>query len=484
MNASESPSIEEQATPLRVQRAARKRYSLHSLSAASLGVDLLVIVFCAPAISLLIQAAGLSPSSDELQVERMAFGLLAGLVYCLFSTFLEAYRPEEILKLKVVLPRILKALLLTFGSFILAGAALKTTQTYSRIWFFSWVSFATIVISSLRFLQLRIINMALRNGSATIFQAYSVGFQCAPLSAREVASHRGCHIELDALLRIEHAEQLTNIVDAVRNAGHVDHIYIRAPWATAPDILPHMEAFQKVSAEVLLIPEHTTITKHACGFASVGGQLALIAQARPIEGWEIWCKRAFDIVVSLLVLSLTSPVLLLAALAIAIESGRPIIFRQKRVGLDGRVFELYKFRSMYADKADAHAMRQTSRNDPRVTRVGRYIRATSLDEFPQFFNVLRGEMSVVGPRPHALKTSTEGQLLDEVTSIYGTRHRVKPGITGLAQVNGCRGELDTVEKVHQRVAYDIEYIENWSLWLDFKIVIRTVFLVLRDPSAF
>ena len=139
---------------------------------------------------------------------------------------------------------------------------------------------------------------------------------------------------------------------------------------------------------------------------------------------------------------------------------------------------------MRAETTDHHASVQTSRDDPRVTAVGRIIRRTSLDELPQFFNVLQGSMSVVGPRPHALKTRAEGRPLEEVADFYAARHRVKPGLTGWAQINGYRGELDTIEKVQKRVSYDIEYIENWSTWLDIKIIMRTVMLVLYDPAAY
>ena len=139
---------------------------------------------------------------------------------------------------------------------------------------------------------------------------------------------------------------------------------------------------------------------------------------------------------------------------------------------------------MYFDKSDANASVQTRRCDPRVTRVGKFIRKTSLDEFPQLFNVLAGTMSLVGPRPHALGTKAEGSPIDQITASYAARHRVKPGLTGLAQVNGYRGELDTADKVRSRVAYDIQYIEHWSTWLDLKIMLKTAVLLIYDPVAY
>ncbi|BGE86678.1 MULTISPECIES: sugar transferase [Methylosinus] len=171
-------------------------------------------------------------------------------------------------------------------------------------------------------------------------------------------------------------------------------------------------------------------------------------------------------------------------LAIKLDSPGPILFRQPRVGFNGRTFELWKFRSMFSEKTDLHASVQTRRNDPRVTRVGRFIRGTSIDELPQLFNVLRGDMSIVGPRPHALSTRTEGHNLEELVDYYAVRHRVKPGMTGWAQVQGFRGELDTLDKLQNRVDCDLYYIDNWTFWLDIDIVVRTLMMIFRDKRAY
>jgi lipopolysaccharide/colanic/teichoic acid biosynthesis glycosyltransferase len=169
---------------------------------------------------------------------------------------------------------------------------------------------------------------------------------------------------------------------------------------------------------------------------------------------------------------------------IKLDSPGPVLFAQQRRGLNSRLFRVYKFRTMYHDMADADCRQQTLRDDPRVTRIGRILRATSLDELPQLFNVLNGDMSLVGPRPHAVATKAAGQLFEDVVREYAARYRVKPGITGWAQVNGWRGETDTVEKIEKRVEFDIYYIENWSIGLDLWILIRTAFLVFRDPRAY
>jgi polysaccharide biosynthesis protein PslA len=205
---------------------------------------------------------------------------------------------------------------------------------------------------------------------------------------------------------------------------------------------------------------------------------------RPLRGVAGWVKRAEDIVVACVALVLVAPVLALAALAIRLESPGPVLFRQSRYGFANRSIEVLKFRTMYVDQGDGTGAARTTRDDPRVTRVGRFLRRTSIDELPQLINVLRGEMSVVGPRAHALAMKVEGRLYDQAVAAYFARHRVRPGITGWAQVNGLRGEVDTLEKARLRVAFDLEYIDRWSLFFDLRIMIRTIKTMFDDPNAY
>ena len=218
---------------------------------------------------------------------------------------------------------------------------------------------------------------------------------------------------------------------------------------------------------------------------SIEAGLPLVHVADPPLGLAAAClKRAEDLVLSALLLTAAAPVMLLASLAIRLESRGPVLFRQPRHGLSGGEIDVFKFRTMYADREDKLAARQTSREDPRVTRVGRFLRRHSLDELPQLFNVLAGSMSLVGPRPHAPQTMAAGLRLETAVADYRLRYRVKPGITGWAQVCGCRGNLDTLEKAVQRVEHDLYYIENWSLLFDLWIVARSVRSVLYDKEAF
>jgi Undecaprenyl-phosphate glucose phosphotransferase len=216
----------------------------------------------------------------------------------------------------------------------------------------------------------------------------------------------------------------------------------------------------------------------------IGDVPFLPAFDKPMRDWEIALKSIFDRCVALAAVIALSPLLVLLALGVKLSSHGPVLFVQKRYGFNNEEFDVVKFRSMYADQCDYTAARQVSRDDPRVTPFGAFIRRTSLDELPQLFNVMRGDLSLVGPRPHALKGAAAGRAYEAVVDNYFARHRVKPGITGWAQISGWRGETDTEEKIEQRVAHDLHYIENWSIWLDIRILLKTPFVVLMGKNAF
>jgi exopolysaccharide biosynthesis polyprenyl glycosylphosphotransferase len=214
------------------------------------------------------------------------------------------------------------------------------------------------------------------------------------------------------------------------------------------------------------------------------GKLRLLRLAdRPMRGFAGAAKTVEDYVLALGALAVAAVPMALIALAVKLDSPGPVLFRQRRTGFNNKDFFVFKFRTMYHEHADYDVQRQVEEGDPRVTRVGAILRRTSLDELPQIFNVLRGEMSFIGPRPHAPGTRAGGTLFEEVTDRYAARHRVKPGLTGLAQVRGYRGKTDTEEKLILRVESDLEYIENWSLWLDVVILVRTLLAVARMRNA-
>lgn len=243
-------------------------------------------------------------------------------------------------------------------------------------------------------------------------------------------------------------------------------------------------AFMLKSLDVateIIVPELTDLQPLA--ISSRGGHASLVLGSGQLSWSQRVIKRTFDLTVVLSLLPAMVPLLALVALAIRLDSKGPVLFMQDRIGLGNRKFKILKFRTMRADALDHEAKRTTSRNDPRVTRVGNILRSTSLDELPQFINVLKGDMSIVGPRPHAEQTAIGDTLLWEIDAAYWHRHVVKPGITGLAQVRGYRGSLFEAEQLRQRLNADLEYVANWSLASDFKIILGTL-NVLIHKNAF
>ncbi|WP_457788251.1 undecaprenyl-phosphate glucose phosphotransferase [Pseudomonas sp. PL-6] len=264
----------------------------------------------------------------------------------------------------------------------------------------------------------------------------------------------------------------------------VTQVLVALPWSAENRIGQIVHELRKLPVNVLLVPDMLAFRHARNRITEVGGLPMFNVSERPLDGWSPLIKRLEDLLLASLALIPALPLMVLVALAIKLDSSGPVLFRQKRYGYNNRLIEVFKFRSMYCDRADANAERQTTRDDDRITRVGRFIRKTSLDELPQLFNVLLGSMSMVGPRPHATATKAAGILFEDAVKEYTARHRVKPGITGWAQINGYRGETDTLEKIEKRVEYDLQYIENWSVWFDLYILFRTLPAVIFTREAY
>ncbi len=260
----------------------------------------------------------------------------------------------------------------------------------------------------------------------------------------------------------------------------IKEVFITLPLGSQPRIIELLEAIQGTTASIYFVPDVFGISIIQGRLQDMNGVPVVGICETPFTGTNELVKRISDIVLSSIILILISPVLLAVALGVKLSSPGPAIFRQKRNGLDGEEIIVYKFRSMRA-MDDGPVVRQATKDDPRITRFGAFIRRTSLDELPQFVNVMQGRMSIVGPRPHAI---AHNEQYRQLIKAYMVRHKVKPGITGWAQVNGHRGETDTIEKMQARVEYDLEYLRNWSLGLDLQIIARTARLMLFDRHAY
>jgi polysaccharide biosynthesis protein PslA len=276
------------------------------------------------------------------------------------------------------------------------------------------------------------------------------------------------------------------VADLVRDSREetVDVIAVALPLSAVERISAILEQLSSTVADVCLTTDLAGLAYRDDQFGAVGSNPVISIGQAPLKGWQVATKACFDFVVGAIAIVILSPLLALLALAIRLDSQGPILFRQPRLGFNNRMFICYKFRTMYADMTDVMADRQTLRDDPRITRVGRWMRRLSLDELPQLLNVINGTMSLVGPRPHAPNTKAADKLFAEVVRQYALRHRVKPGITGWAQVNGWRGETISAEQIENRVRCDLFYIDNWSFFFDLKIVALTITREIFSRHAF
>lgn len=279
-------------------------------------------------------------------------------------------------------------------------------------------------------------------------------------------------------LGVARLESLEHVCAFVRANG-VREIWLTLPMAACRDLYDVVFQFRNDMVDVRWVPDIMSVELLGHRFSDFLGMPVIDLNSPPVSGITGLLKASFDRVFALLVLLGLSPLFLTIAVLVKLSSPGPVLFRQKRLGMDGSPFDVYKFRTMvvHQDKG----VTQATRDDVRVTRIGAFMRRTSLDELPQFLNVLRGEMSVVGPRPHAME---HNEFYKELIDRYMLRHRVKPGITGWAQINGLRGQTDTVEKMRKRVEFDIYYIRNWSFQLDISIILRTALHGWTGKSAF
>jgi Undecaprenyl-phosphate glucose phosphotransferase len=281
--------------------------------------------------------------------------------------------------------------------------------------------------------------------------------------------------------------KLGSVDDLVEFARHtrVDLVIFSLPISAESRILQMLKKLWVLPLDIRLAAHTNKLRFRPRSYSYIGNLPVLDIFDRPIADWDVVMKWLFDKVVGAIALVCVAPIMLLIALAIKLDSKGPVFFKQRRYGFNNELVEIYKFRSMYVEDTDATASKLVTRNDPRVTRVGRFIRKTSLDELPQLFNVLfTGNLSLVGPRPHAIHAKAADHLYDEAVDGYFARHRVKPGITGWAQINGWRGETDSQEKIQRRVEHDLFYIENWSILFDLYILCRTPFALIRGESAY
>jgi putative colanic acid biosysnthesis UDP-glucose lipid carrier transferase len=385
---------------------------------------------------------------------------------------------------------VLSGWILTVALLLLLGWATRTLGAFDPRVLLAWVSvapaalFAAYLVAPAvlpRLMQAEgVRRKAVIAGAGDLGRQLAQRLQASPLLGVEVAGFFDDRApeRISGLAPKQLLGPVERLADYAR-ANRVDLIYLALPLAAQPRIARLLDELCDTTASVYVVPDIFLFDLIQARIDHVGGLPVLAVCETPFYGVNGLVKRAADLVLASLILALIAPLLLAIAAGVKLTSPGPALFRQRRYGLDGREIVVYKFRSMTVAE-DGPVVRQATRNDCRVTPFGAFLRRSSLDELPQFINVLQGRMSIVGPRPHAI---AHNEMYRKLIRSYMIRHKVRPGITGWAQVNGLRGETDTVEKMRARVEYDLDYLRNWSLGMDLKIIFKTIFVVLKRQET-
>jgi putative colanic acid biosynthesis UDP-glucose lipid carrier transferase len=418
-------------------------------------------------------------------------GLCAVILFGVIGRFTEIYTSWSGRPLREEAIRVFITWILTFLSLIFITFMTKTSEEYSRIVLVFW-SISTPLFIILARLGLRKIfshfrQIGLNNRTVAIVGITENGLRFAqdlenrPEYGYHVAGFYGeaSKEDLDVLGVYQHLGDFNDLIESARK-GEWDQIYFALPVEAKTKMMKLLEALSDSATPIRLLPDYFTTNLLQSKFMEIANTPVLCIYDSPFSADHAFLKRVEDILISSIILTLISPIMLAIALVVKFTSKGPVIFKQARYGLKGEKIKVWKFRSMTVCE-DGDKVTQASKNDVRFTPVGKFLRKTSLDELPQFINVIQGHMSIVGPRPHAVAHNEEYRSR---ISGYMLRHLVKPGITGWAQINGWRGETNTIYKMEKRVEFDLEYMREWTLWLDFKIIYLTIFRGFFDKNAY
>jgi Undecaprenyl-phosphate glucose phosphotransferase len=373
----------------------------------------------------------------------------------------------------------------------------KAGDQFSRVWLASFYVIGLMALLGFRRVLFLMVRRWTREGRLTRRTAVVGGGEAGEALIEALARQRESDVRVVGLFddrgddrspqTLAGGRKLGTVDDLVEFARRtrVDLVIFSLPISAESRILQMLKKLWVLPVDIRLSAHSNKLRFRPRSYSYVGSVPVLDVFDRPITDWDVVMKWLFDKFIGATALLLLAPLMALVAVLIKLDSRGPVLFKQRRLGFNNEVIEVFKFRSLYADKSDHDARQSVTKNDPRVTRVGRMIRKTSIDELPQLFNVVfKGNLSLVGPRPHAANQKLENRELDEAVDGYFARHRVKPGITGWAQVNGWRGELTSPDKIKGRVEHDLYYIENWSLLFDLTILAMTPIKLLKAENAY
>ncbi|HVB81207.1 MAG TPA: undecaprenyl-phosphate glucose phosphotransferase [Candidatus Binataceae bacterium] len=433
--------------------------------------------------------------NDDNLGRYMVTALVGAVIFTAILERLDGYRFDRLSNIAWQVPRLAIAWFGSVSVLLVLAFVAKLSETYSRGWAISWaIGVAAVLVVSRTALYVAIAR-AKRHGNFIRSVAIVGAGDLGKTLIRKLLDVRESGMQVvgvfdDRKTRISPHDidvpfrgTTSDLLEFARR-HHVDEIIVALPLNAERRLRGIFDKLRALPADIRLSIDPLTGIFPVHGLDKVRDVPLLAVADRPLKQWSGIAKRIEDALLAGIFLALFAPAIALIALIIKLDSTGPVFFVQDRFGFNNKRIRVLKFRTMHDDQSDPSGAQRTIRNDPRVTRVGRVVRALSFDELPQLINVVKGEMSLVGPRAHAIAMMAGDRLYHEAVDTYFHRHRVKPGITGWAQVNGLRGEIDSLEKARQRVAYDLEYIERWSLWLDIKILARSAGILFERRNAY
>jgi Undecaprenyl-phosphate glucose phosphotransferase len=483
-------SIERRSPARQGSRGNRHRLSPSVIAHLVQAFDLLLLLFSGMLARSLLTPVHWQSSHGSFFVATV----VGSVVTAVLLSRANAYQLRALCLLGKQLQSLLLPLLVGGGTMIVCLFLIRADDPIFREWPFLWLLFG----AGLLILSRWYLSWLLRGWLASGRLARRVAVIGAGEFSREFIERLRAepHAYTVVGLYDDRRSRIPAVQDGVRVRGtvkdllersrieQIDLIVVALPLRAIARISIVLEQIGSAVADICLTTDFAGFRYRSSQISSVGSNPVVLIEERPLKDWRAGKKLAFDLVIGSLVLLVLSPLLALIALAIRLDSPGPVLFRQPRLGFNNRLFTCYKFRTMHHGMTDLLGDRQATRDDPRVTRLGKWLRALSLDELPQLLNVMQGNMSLVGPRPHPPNTRAADKLFTDVVAKYAFRHRVKPGITGWAQVNGWRGETRTIEQIENRVACDLAYIENWSVWFDLRIMLLTITREILSRHAF
>ena len=434
----------------------------------------------------------------SLEVDHLKYALVGALLLPFVMHWCGVYQTRNVMSQLRIVRSVLRGTAAFAAVMLLIGVATNTLDAGTLAWGGLWLGGSAALFLATRLGMARGINMMIRRGRLRDIVAVVGGGPLADrlvthLTTLHTRSADRCPVEVIGIFD-DRSDRLPpgcraavgGLDDLITlgKEGVIDRIVLTLPWSAEDRLVEIRNKLQALAIDISLCPDGIAFSSPARQEAEFG-ELPLLSLAhRPLRRWDAVTKRIEDVVLASLALIVFGPMMGFIALAIKLDSDGPALFCQRRHGLNNREIGVYKFRTMRTDMTDTGGGVQTRRGDARITRLGSILRRTSLDELPQLLNVLKGDMSLVGPRPHPVGMKTKDKLCHEIVETYVHRHRVKPGITGWAQVNGYRGATSEPEQLIGRVEFDLFYIENWSLLLDLKIMVKTVSSVVTTDNAF